>query len=82
MTSEECRKANEEQKQKHYQQCTDDIYLLYHSFRRSGFDSDQAFELTATYVRQTMFDNVLREHIYKKDRPSASEMIKRYKEKL
>ena len=64
MDQNERQKAIEEQKQKYYQECTDDIYLLYQSFRRSGFDPDQAFELTTTYVRQTVFDNAMRAKVY------------------
>lgn len=82
MTNEERRKLHAEQKQKYYQECTDDIYLLYQSFRRSGFDPDQAFELTTTYVRQTVLDNAMRANVKEKpDYRAFREAIERNKEK-
>ena len=42
-------------------ECADRLYALYESFKESGFDSQQAFELVSSYVRQSFFDNTIRE---------------------
>lgn len=50
-----------------YKSFTDQIFILYECFKESGFKNEEAFELTECYVRQTMFDNVLRNPIKKSD---------------
>ena len=59
-----------------YKQLTDDIFQLYECFKRSGFTEEQAFELVNTYVRQTMFDNVMQSAAQK--RPRNYDAIKQY----
>lgn len=50
-------------KKEDYRLCTDEIHMLFECFKESGFTDDQAFELTSTYVRNTVFDNVLTERL-------------------
>ena len=42
-----------------YEQSTDEIYMLFESFRLSGFNEDQALKLTEVYCRQSVLENIL-----------------------
>lgn len=42
-----------------YKQSTDEIYMLFESFRLSGFNEDQALKLTEVYCRQSVLENIL-----------------------
>lgn len=87
MTYEEAKEKTLAKKKKGLKVVTDDIYLLYQSFVESGFSDDQAFELTNTYVRQTIFDNILRAnnepvlHSSPRSTKDIQEMLKKFKEK-
>lgn len=80
MTYEEAKEKTLAKKKKGLKVVTDDIYLLYQSFVESGFSDDQAFELTNTYVRQTIFDNILRDSSPRSTK-DIQEMLKKFKEK-
>ena len=61
-------KELDERIKKSYRKVTDNLFLLRQAFRESGFTADEASELIVAYVRQSTFDNVLREECRKVER--------------
>ena len=55
-----------------YEQSTDEIYTLFESVRRAGFNEDQALKLTEVYCRQSVLENIL---LDKKRRIRKQEVI-------
>ena len=43
-----------------YKDVTDQIYILRESFKESGFSDEESFILVESYIRQTIFDNIIR----------------------
>ena len=71
-------KELDERIKKSYRKVTDNIFLLREAFKKSGFTADEAFELVSAYVRQSAFENVLREERRKVER---SALRRRFVEK-
>ena len=55
-------------KENRYKQCTDEIYSLFTSFKMSGFDTNQAMDLTSAYLHQSIFDDIISNSIRKQRR--------------
>lgn len=58
-----------------YRKVTDNLFLLREAFKESGFTADEAFELVSAYVRQSTFDNILREERRKVERAALRRRV-------
>lgn len=63
-----------------YKRTTDHIFVLREAFKESGFTDEESFELTKTYVRQTVFDSILRDD-NRRSKSSYARIREAFKEK-
>lgn len=61
-----------------YKRSTDHIFILREAFKESGFTDDEAFELTSSYVRQSIFDSIMRDN-NRRSKSSYAEIRKAFK---
>lgn len=51
---------------KHYERITDEYYALFESFKKSGFNDEQAFELVSAYCTSANIANMMTAIVHEK----------------
>ena len=66
---------------KRYERITDEYYALFESFKRSGFNNEQAFELVKAHCNSVNTQNILEANKAEYGRSKRSAIYRRYENK-